>query len=175
MLKVTAGEYKGKQLETADDLSVRPTKNRTRMAMLNSIESRLHWQNMKVVDLCCGSGALGIEALSRGAAHCMFVDINTKYALTNLKNLDAKSSSYTIQQQDAATYSSGPFDVIFADPPYGENLLEKILENHKHLGEKATLWALEEASSHTLDVPEGFTLHKYKTFGKSAFWLLEQL
>ncbi len=175
MLKITSGIYKGKQLETADDLSVRPTKSRTSMAMLNSVESRLRWQNMKVADLCCGSGAFGIEALSRGAGHSTFIDINTTHIKNNVRKFVIETAQDTIIQQSASTYTSGPFDVIFADPPYGENLLDKILNNSGSLGEKGTLWALEESNTYDLKIPESFTLHKHKKFGKSAFWLLEQL
>lgn len=174
-LKITAGIYKGKPLKTAEDLTVRPTKNRTRMAMLNSVESRLHWNNMKVVDLCCGSGALGIEALSRGAESTAFVDIQTTYTLENLKDLSISAKQYSLHMGDASQFTDGPFDVVFADPPYGLHLLENILKNSEKLGESGTLWALEEASVHTLDIPENMRLLKHKKFGKSAFWLLEQL
>ena len=123
MTRVIAGEWRGRRL-LVPQRGVRPTAERVREAIVNSLTARLgDWSGLRVVDLYAGSGALGIEALSRGAAQCVFVEKNPAAAAVIRRNLAALAAESRAQVlvRDARSVASkhlGPFDVAFADPPY---------------------------------------------------------
>ncbi len=121
MLKIVAGKYRSRQIEVPESVTV-PTKNRVREAMLSSLGNQI--QGANVLDLFAGSGALGIETLSRGAAHCDFVEADTKAAqviLDNLKKLnDTQGAVHCLDFRSAIASFSIPFDIVFLDPPYKE-------------------------------------------------------
>ena len=118
-MRVVAGELKGRRLATPPRRSgaVRPTADRVRealFAILGEIDGA------GVLDLYCGTGALGIEALSRGAGRAKLVDTNVSLARRNVRDLGLESR-VTLVRSDALRYlrrSRGPFDLIFCDPPY---------------------------------------------------------
>ncbi|MDP1794457.1 MAG: RsmD family RNA methyltransferase [Acidimicrobiales bacterium] len=119
-MRVVAGTARGRRLVAPKGLDVRPTTDRVREAIGNRLQSLDVLRDARVVDLFAGTGALGIEALSRGAAHATFVE-NAPAALAALEtNLDALgfTSQATVVRADAARFSGGPFDVAFIDPPY---------------------------------------------------------
>ena len=177
-LRISSGLYQNRELLTPEDIRdnspVRPTKARVREAMLNMVIARRYLEECTVLDLFCGSGALGLEALSRGAVSATFVDADVKWTRKNIEKLCVDNATAT--QADAITYKpSAKADIIFADPPYGLGLLEKVMENAEQYGEKDSLWVLE--LEHNTDLPlkpEKFTLLKEKKYGKSRVVLLEQ-
>jgi 16S rRNA (guanine966-N2)-methyltransferase len=118
-VRVIAGAYKGRRLHTPAGVSTRPTADRVREALF-SILGPLDGE--RVLDLFAGSGALGIEALSRGAAEAVFVDTDRAALAAIRRNLDAIGSGSRVHRRDAFTYlrdaSDGPFDLVFLDPPY---------------------------------------------------------
>src|SRR5690606_2195194 len=116
-------------------------------AMLNTLSSRLDFNDISVLDTFCGSGALGIECLSRGAAHATFVDTDTRTVKKNLQSLNIEASRYSVIQTDVSRLAlSRMYDVIFADPPYGENHLENLFAKAESIGTKGTFWLVEEKS-----------------------------
>ncbi|MFT7145058.1 MAG: 16S rRNA (guanine966-N2)-methyltransferase [Alphaproteobacteria bacterium] len=180
-VKVISGYYGGRNLETpearSDNSPVRPTKARVREAGFNMIFSRMDFADSKCFDLYCGSGAAGIEALSRGAEHVTFVDIDTKWAEKNINTCRVGSEQYKVKRGNVLSFHSHEkADLVLADPPYGEGLAEKTLENKDQFGKKGSLWLLEVESRLRLE-PEkyGFDILKNKKYGKSTLWLLEQL
>lgn len=122
-MRVTTGLYKGRTLRTVNDLSVRPATDRVRQTIFNVLTHRMIMEDCKVLDLFAGSGSLGIEALSRGAAHTTFVEIGPEaiqWLETNIEMLGCEEQT-SILQMDAMHFlrqARGQFDVIFADPPY---------------------------------------------------------
>ncbi|HSQ74875.1 MAG TPA: 16S rRNA (guanine(966)-N(2))-methyltransferase RsmD [Bacteroidota bacterium] len=122
-MRVTTGKFKGRTLRTVQDLSVRPATDRVRQTIFNVLAHRMVLDGCRVLDLFAGSGSLGIEALSRGAAHATFVEEDgnaLEYLEANLGMLGAEADA-TVLQMDAIHFlrqSSEPFDLIFADPPY---------------------------------------------------------
>lgn len=120
----------------------------------------------RVLDLFAGSGALGLEALSRGAAHATFVE-NAPRALAvlrrNIEALDASESS-TIVRQDALAYAAslepGAFDLALADPPYGQGLAAKLTELFTARPFAAALW-VEHGAREVLPVPAGARTRRY--------------
>jgi 16S rRNA (guanine966-N2)-methyltransferase len=137
ILRIIAGKYRGRNLKSPPSLDTRPTSDRLRETLFNVIAPRI--EDARFLDLCAGSGAIGIEALSRGAAHVTFVDRSRKMCGLIESNLDlcrvpeeqtevilAEAASFLRQ---AAVRNSGPWDLIFFDPPYKSNygaLLESL-------------------------------------------------
>ncbi|MBM2846856.1 MAG: methyltransferase [Bacteroidetes bacterium] len=122
-MRVITGLYKGRTIKTVDDLSVRPATDRVKQSIFNMLMNRLDLEGAHVLDLFAGSGNLGIEALSRGAAHVTFVESNEGAAECIERNIDTLGceEAATILEMDAIRYignGGGPFDLIFADPPY---------------------------------------------------------
>lgn len=135
-MRVIAGSARGCRLATFAGQGIRPTPDRVREALFSILYSRRGaFANCSVLDLYAGSGALGIEALSRGAEHVWFVD-NSRQAMSLVKeNLERckMTDRATIITQDVRSALPvvavrGPFDLIFADPPYGHGHAPRILE-----------------------------------------------
>src|SRR6185436_801918 len=125
-MRIIAGKYRGRRLKSPPSLGTRPTSDRLRETLFNILAPRI--EGARFLDLCAGSGAVGIEALSRGASHVTFADRSRKmYALieTNLKLLDVSDDAVEVVGREALDLlrrtikdEAGPFDLIFFDPPY---------------------------------------------------------
>ena len=175
-VRILTGKFRNKALKTpegaGDTSPVRPTKSRVREAAFNILGARVNWDGLTVLDLFCGSGAYGLEALSRGAAEVTFVDTDTTWVDANIKSCNA-DSTYSMRA-DASHYTPhGMPDVIFADPPYGMNLMEALLARASSISTPDTLWLIEVESYHTLDTT-GFEVLKQKKYGKSKLYLLQR-
>jgi 16S rRNA (guanine966-N2)-methyltransferase len=122
-MRVTGGEYRGRILRTVDDLSVRPATDRVRQTLFNMLVNRLDFDELTVLDLFAGSGSLGIEALSRGAAHAVFVEGDRRaveHIERNISQLGCEDHTevLNIDVMHYLRHSSEAFGLIFADPPY---------------------------------------------------------
>ena len=122
-MRIIGGIWRGRQIAVPATGGVRPTGDRVREAWFSIVQYDV--PQATVLDLCAGSGALGIEALSRGAKHTTFVDSSASALAAirkNLSMLGAPESSYTLQRSDAEQFArdlpSGAFSLAFADPPY---------------------------------------------------------
>lgn len=121
-----AGTAKGRRLAAPEGLDVRPTGDRVREALFSMLEAHLGGlEELRVADLACGSGALGIEALSRGAASCAFVDIagrSLRTARANLAAVGFAGADAAFAKDDLVRWSrrqeAGSLDLVMADPPY---------------------------------------------------------
>ena len=174
--RVVAGQYGGRQLNLPVSDTVRPTKNMVLQGAFNALESRIHWEGKTVIDLCCGSGQWGVEALSRGAAHATFVDLDTAAVRANVKELGIPKEScaiYTYNVQNTLDLDV-PADVVFMDPPYDDASLYTTILAHQNLGRAGTLWVVETEKKMDLEIPTHLALVKIYTYGKSKIWLLEQ-
>ncbi len=137
-MRIIGGEYKGRKLAEFAGESVRPTSDRAREALFNIFAYEI--RGARVLDLFCGSGALGLESLSRGAREVTFNDLSKDSLGILKKNLSAlkislgeKASVYNYDFETCLQVVKGKFDFIFLDPPYkekyGEKALEKIAKN----------------------------------------------
>ena len=124
-MRVVAGALRGRKLVAPEGLQVRPTAERVRQATFNALDHRGVVRGARVVDLFAGSGALGIEALSRGAAHVIFVETDKAALACIRQNLEhvGMSAQATIVRADVARWvrggsAAGTVDLLFADPPY---------------------------------------------------------
>ena len=129
-MRVITGSARGRRLETLDGLDVRPTTEKVKEAIFSSIQFEIEGSN--VLDLFAGSGQLGIEALSRGANKCWFVDSSASSVAIVKRNLETvgfKEVS-SVSLSDYKTFLSivnAKFDIVFIDPPYKMDVIEEIL------------------------------------------------
>ena len=121
-MRIIAGEWRGRKLVSPEGMATRPTADRVRETLFNMLTSRIgSFDGLRVADLYAGSGALGLEALSRGAAFACFVEQDARAVAAIRANLDALGEAERAQllaRSASALPSSQPFDLIFADPPY---------------------------------------------------------
>lgn len=182
-MRIIAGLRKGKKLFSPDGNHTRPTSDRMREAVFSMIGEEI--LGSTVLDLFAGTGALGLEALSRGAGHCTFVDNSPEAILLLKKNVDVcqmKNQSVVIQKNVDIGLSflsaHAPFSFVFMDPPYGkENLTLTFQWLHEYhlLSAKATL-IVETAQKKLLSFPNAFfTLQKERVYGKSKVSFLQYL
>lgn len=167
--RITTGRFKGRTLLLPNDAAVRPTRERIRQAVFNMLGSRLDWHGLTVADLCCGSGAWGLEAFSRGAAQVWLVDTDTRTARANVAALGLiEAMGVHIVQADVRTWQPPtPLDVVLADPPYGTQLCANLLQRAAQLGAPTSWWALEDGANDALEWPETFTNLAEKVYGVS--------
>ena len=121
-MRIIAGKWRGRPLEAPPGLATRPTADRVRETLFSMLASRLgSFEDLRVADLFAGSGALGFEALSRGAAHASFVENDPKAAAMIKRNADKLGAAVRVLAGSAlALPRSEAFDLILADPPYAE-------------------------------------------------------
>ena len=130
-MRIIAGEYRGRILKSPPDLKTRPTSDRLRETLFNILAPRIG--NSRFMDLCAGSGAVGIEALSRGASYTSFVDRSRKMCVLTESNLAlcrVPKERFEIIISDAAealrhikSYEQATWDIVFFDPPYSNDYM----------------------------------------------------
>jgi 16S rRNA (guanine966-N2)-methyltransferase len=130
-MRVIAGIYKGRRLKTLEGLSVRPTSDRLRETLFNILAPRI--EEAHFADVCAGSGAVGIEALSRGARHVTFIESSLKAARIiseNLRNCGIREG-YRVINRDALralkNLEKNQFDFIYFDPPYDSEIYTPVM------------------------------------------------
>lgn len=169
-MRVIAGMYRRRILKEVEDQTTRSTKDRVKESIFNSIQNDLY--ESIVLDLFAGSGALGIEALSRGASHAVFNELNSKaYRVIeeNLKVLNIED--YTISKMDYKDYiqsTKTKFDIIFLDPPYHMNIIDDtILEiaKRKLLKDTGFIVCLYAKNNSLKTENNGIIEYKKKTIG----------
>jgi 16S rRNA (guanine966-N2)-methyltransferase len=128
-MRVIAGKYRGRKLKSPASIQTRPTSDRLRETLFNILAPRI--EGTRFLDLCAGTGAVGIEALSRGAARVVLVDRSRKMAALiakNVESLQVTNAAIEIVAAEAleflrrySKHEADPFDMIFFDPPYAED------------------------------------------------------
>ncbi|HZY50830.1 MAG TPA: 16S rRNA (guanine(966)-N(2))-methyltransferase RsmD [Devosia sp.] len=181
-MRIVAGKFRGKQLSSPEDDSIRPTADRVRESMFNILASRLgpSFDGLRVLDLFAGTGALGLEALSRGAANVVFVDTGAEARGLIRDHIEAFGAGGVAKllRRDATALgpagTMGPVDLVFLDPPYGMGLGEKALASLRAGGwlKPDTLLVLEDGSDVTVNLPDGFTLEDRREYGAAAVHLI---
>ncbi|MDI9349195.1 MAG: RsmD family RNA methyltransferase [Candidatus Symbiobacter sp.] len=200
MIRVLAGQHKGRLLQTAADLSVRPTAEMVRAAVFNMIFSRVEGgefgagelgsgdlAKMRFLDVCCGTGAMGIEAASRGFGHIIWCDRDVSLTRANLTKLGLNDSGgFILHQGDAAKppkippgFAAAPATVAFFDPPYDQGLLVPSLAAWLETDWlKKPFFLIAEASRREADmvmnwaVSQNFTSCEQRRYGKAQLVLI---
>lgn len=127
-MRVITGTARGRRLKTPENYDIRPTTDNVKESVFNIIQFDI--EGRRVLDLFAGTGQLGIECLSRGAAEAVFIDENTAAVKIVKENLKTCGFTAAVLQQDALSYlrHCGKFDLVFVDPPYDSGLYESVLE-----------------------------------------------
>ncbi len=177
-LRIVAGNWRSRLLDIADVPGLRPTSARIRETLFNWLAPNL--PGAKCLDLCAGTGALGLEALSRGAAVAVFVERSAKAThmlRANIATLEAKNAE--VLQMDALDFShaqaSAPFDLVFLDPPFAADMLDdlcRLLFEQKLLAGNARIYLELDRDKPEPELPEGWQVLKNKTAGNVRYMLV---
>jgi len=177
-VRIIAGEWRGRVLKAPPGATTRPTGDRTREALFSILTSRIgSFEGLAVVDVFAGSGALGLEAQSRGAAFCTFIDQDreaVRAIKANIEMLEAKAEILAM-----AVSGIGParraYDLLMFDPPYGSGGAGALLEKMTRLGWAApSAWATVETRSDENVSAEGWTLDTERRYGIAKLSVLSR-
>ena len=173
-MRIIAGEWRGRSLIAPEGKATRPTADRTREALFSMLASRVgSFEGLRVADVCAGTVALGLEALSRGAAHCTFVERDRAAVdalKANIAKIGADAEGKTeVRAIAAESFTGGSYDLVLIDPPYGTGLAQKILPK---IGVAPGGWvSIETAKGEAVTVP-GFESVVERVHGKAMLTLL---
>ena len=173
-LRIVAGTLRGSRLAVPDVPGLRPTPDRVRETLFNWLTPVI--DGARCLDLYTGTGALGIEALSRGAGECVFVERDRTLARLLRENLARlKLENFRVIEGDALAMLTGaaqPFDVVFLDPPFTENLWEESARRLERgwLGDGSWIY-VESPAAATLELPPNWQLHREGHAGAVRFAL----
>jgi len=180
-MRIVAGEWRGRKLVAPKGDTTRPTSDRTRETLFSMLVSRLgSFEDLRVADLFAGSGALGLEALSRGAATCMFVEQDPaaiRALRSNITNLRAQERcdvrATSVMAMGAVR--SEPLDLVLLDPPYGTGAGVVAIDKLSRLGWIApSAWvSLETGRTEDVSV-KGYTVDAVRDVGKARLHLLRR-
>ena len=178
-MRVIAGKYKGRKLNSPEDSTVRPTTDKVKEALFSILTNEIY--GARVLDLFAGSGGLGIEALSRGASYCLFADSSRKsLALihSNLEHCDVEEKTAVVAGDYAKILKNlarriengleEPFDVILLDPPYEAGYMDetfRLIAEGDILADGGTIVAEHRKHEDLPDLFHGFTKTKERRYG----------
>lgn len=179
-MRIVAGAWRGRPLVAPKGEATRPTADRTREALFSMLVSRVgSFEGLAVGDFFAGSGAMGLEALSRGAASCLFVEQDRaaiEALKTNIARLDAKGAEVRAGSVLALGPARAPLDLILMDPPYGTGAGMVALDKLARLGwvAPASWVSIETHRDETVEVA-GFAVEAERSYGKARLTLLRPL
>lgn len=172
-MRIIAGQWRGRPLIAPRGQDTRPTADRVREALFSMLASRLgSFEGLQVADLFAGSGALGLEALSRGAAHCVFVENDRRAVDAIRSNIAALGASGEVLARNAEHAAlPAPVDLAFLDPPYGSGLAPAVLAK---LAVAPGGWVSVETGRGEAVAAEGFEVDAERKYGKAKITLLRR-
>ena len=176
-MRIIAGKWRGRPLDAPPGQTTRPTADRVREALFSMLASRLGaFEDLRVADLFAGSGALGLEALSRGAAHATFVENELKAAATVRRNAERLGADFHLLSGSAFSLpKSVPFDLIFADPPYVPGSGTAVVSSVLKAGWLAAGGWMSVETSRGDDVdPHGLEIDAVREIGRARLTLLRR-
>jgi len=176
-LRIVAGIWRSRLLQIADVPGLRPTPERIRETLFNWLAPSIH--GAKCLDLCAGTGALGLEALSRGAGEVVFVERSALAFKTLKRNIALLGEpNADVLNLDAQQYLNGPstraFDIVFLDPPFAADLYDelcRLLVEQRWLADDARIYIEMDKGQPELSLPPEWQVLKNKTAGKVRYML----
>ncbi len=177
-----SGSARGRRLAVPAGRGTRPTSDRAREGIFSSVGSILgSLDGARVMDLYAGSGAVGLEALSRGAAHALLVESDPKAVRTIRANMaalgldGAELAADRVERLLARGPGDGaaPYDFVFADPPYAETGVGRVLEllrDHGWLAADALVAVERETRGQDLEWPSGYETERVRRYGEATVW-----
>jgi 16S rRNA (guanine966-N2)-methyltransferase len=183
-MRIVGGEFRGRPLAAPRSDAIRPTSDRTREAVFNVLAHRFpdRLDGARVLDLFAGTGALGLEAVSRGAVSCFFIEESTEgrgLIRTNVEAFGLLGRTKIFRRDATRLGEAGtiqPFGLVFADPPYGKGLAEQALQSALAGGWLLpnALCVVEEAASAAFDPGAGFTTLDQREYGETVIRFIER-
>ncbi|MEJ7633225.1 16S rRNA (guanine(966)-N(2))-methyltransferase RsmD [Aeromicrobium sp.] len=179
MTRIIAGRYGGRRIQVPKGDGTRPTSDRVREAMFSSIQSALGGfdEDLRVLDLFAGSGALGLEAMSRGAGFAQFVESNARAVSVIKQNIRTLGADAAVARMTAEKYPTidppGAFGLIFLDPPYalGTSEVTALVASLKMWNTQSeALLVVERSSRDRFTWPDGVDALRDKTYGETTLW-----
>jgi 16S rRNA (guanine966-N2)-methyltransferase len=169
-MRIAGGRDKGRRIKVSRK-GIRPTKALVREAIFDIIGTKIY--DAEILDIFAGSGALGLEAISRGAKRCVFVEKNPKILLQNIQNFSLMNNTEVIKSDFRAgcrRVKDKQFDVIFLDPPYNKNYVQKTIKliSHYNLLKENGVIVAEHSEKEEFDVPENLLQIKKRVYGDTA-------
>lgn len=182
-MRIVGGNHRGLALAAPKSHAIRPTSDRTREALFNILAHGIEGftlEGARVLDLFAGTGALGLEALSRGSAYALFIEEAASARALIRQNVEAMGATgdCKIWRRDALRLGKlqnmTPFDLVFADPPYGKGLGEKALTSAHENGWLApsALCVLEETTKVQIEAPTGLEEIDRRGYGETQIIFL---
>ncbi len=176
-MRIIAGEWRGRPLIAPEGRATRPTSDRAREGLFSMLASRLgSFEGLQVADLFAGTGALGLEALSRGARHCLFVDNDREAVAAIRRNLERfgapERGDVRASGVEHVPPPARPCDLVFLDPPYRTGLATMALARLADPAWVAPGGLVSVESGGALVVPEHFAVEAQRRFGKAILTLL---
>lgn len=172
-IRIIGGQWRGRKLPVPDSPGLRPTTDRVRETLFNWLAPYL--VEARCLDCFAGSGALGLEALSRYAAHATLLEKDRQVAQQIQKNLVTLGANHAKAiATDTLTFLAQPgepHDIVFIDPPFRKGLLDEtlsLLEQNGWLAQEALIYVESEAEGPTPTVPQNWLLHREKVAGQAA-------
>jgi len=178
-MRIIAGEWRGRTIEAPPDEGTRPTADRVRESLFSMLASRLgSFEGLRVADLFAGSGALGFEALSRGAAHATLVESDPKASAVIKRNAARLGAADRIRLFSGSALvlpKSEPFELIFADPPYSAGASSAVVQAVMKAGWLAPGgWlSVETARAGSID-PDQLGIEAVRDIGRARITLLRR-
>lgn len=179
-MRIISGSYGGRRLETPKNDDIRPTSDKLRGAVFNALLSRIELEGITVLDICCGTGALGLEALSRGAGHAVFIDSARSSLDLAKKNAAMLGAEGKFILKDAGKMGEPPSEIepaglFFCDPPYHKGIVPLALESLTEGGWLAdsAFGVLETEKEANLILPPGFAMVQEKLYGDTKIIFVE--
>ena len=178
-MRIIAGTWRGRPLEAPPGSATRPTADRVRETLFSMLASRIgSFEDLRVADLFAGSGALGFEALSRGAATASFVESDPPALAAIRRNAERLGATNRVQILTGSALSlprSEPFDLVFADPPYAEGAGSALVSAVDQAGWLAQGgWMSVETARGDAVNPNGFTIKAERNVGRARLTLLRR-
>jgi len=185
-MRVIGGKFKGLKLIPPNDLGIRPTSDRLKEALFSILDSKkynINIHNSSVIDICSGTGALGIEALSRGAKEVCFIDKDIK----SIRIIQKNTSKLNINHEDkifikiikdevtkALQKIDSIYDIVLIDPPYNTNIINETLKDLKNYNLiKTHSYIFAESSNAEIFDFNGYEILDTKKYGKSKLTILK--
>ncbi len=184
-MRIIAGKHKGRRIEIGREVgsTIRPTSDFAREAIFNILTHSSHglnghtFEDTSVLDVFCGTGAFGLEALSRGASRVTFIDSAREAIATakyNAERLHEEAVEFLLADASRLGRATKAYDLVFLDPPYFSGLIAPTLKSLREGGwlEKDALVVAEHDAKETLGLPPGFELVDQRRYGRAMVNLL---